>query len=220
MACDDYYKRLGVSRSASGDSIKSSFRSLAKRVHPDLHPGDPTAENAFKLLNEAYIVLSDVSERRKYDALNLTAGLRPTSSGSVGEKFSFRDARATSEAAGPDSWGDFLRDEADRNKAAERLRSAACRGQEWGGGQASHFDGWEARRAARVAAAEAAAATEAATRGLSETGHYRAYAGQWRSTNRQGGGSFWAVIGFLALSSAAFALTSSGTLMSLKRGKY
>ncbi len=63
----DYYEILNVSRDASQDEIKSSFRSLAKKYHPDLNPDDKEAEQKFKEINEAYEVLSDPDKRRRYD---------------------------------------------------------------------------------------------------------------------------------------------------------
>ena len=55
----DYYEVLGVSRTASEEEIKKAYRTLAKKYHPDLHPGDSEAEPKFKEVNEAYAVLSD-----------------------------------------------------------------------------------------------------------------------------------------------------------------
>ena len=67
MEYKDYYKTLGVARSADEKEIKKAFRKLAQQYHPDKNPGDKTAEARFKDINEAYTVLSDPDKRAKYD---------------------------------------------------------------------------------------------------------------------------------------------------------
>lgn len=67
MATMDYYKTLGVSRTASDKEIKSAFRKLARQYHPDVNPGDEEAEQRFKEINEAHEVLGDADNRKKYD---------------------------------------------------------------------------------------------------------------------------------------------------------
>jgi curved DNA-binding protein len=65
----DYYKTLGVAKDAGEKDIKAAYRKLARKLHPDVNPGDKQAEQQFKEVNEAYEVLSDAEKRKKYDAL-------------------------------------------------------------------------------------------------------------------------------------------------------
>ncbi len=69
MEYKDYYKVLGVDRSATEDEIKRKYRKLALDHHPDRNPGDKSAEEKFKEINEAYQVLSDPEKRKHYDQL-------------------------------------------------------------------------------------------------------------------------------------------------------
>jgi curved DNA-binding protein len=69
MDYKDYYKILGVDKTASEKDIKSAFRRLARQHHPDVNPNDSGAEERFKEINEAYEVLSDPEKRRKFDQL-------------------------------------------------------------------------------------------------------------------------------------------------------
>jgi curved DNA-binding protein len=65
----DYYKTLEVSKTASKDEIKKSYKKLARKYHPDVNPGNKEAEEKFKAISEAYEVLGDEEKRRKYDQL-------------------------------------------------------------------------------------------------------------------------------------------------------
>ncbi len=72
----DYYEVLGINRNASADEIKSAFRKLSKKYHPDLNPDDPKAEEKFKEINEAYQVLSNAEKKQRYDQFG-HAGVDP-----------------------------------------------------------------------------------------------------------------------------------------------
>src|SRR5471030_128008 len=67
MAYTDYYKILGISKTASEEDIKKAYRKLARKLHPDLNPKDKEANKKFQQINEANEVLSDPEKRKKYD---------------------------------------------------------------------------------------------------------------------------------------------------------
>ncbi len=73
----DYYNILGVSRDASQKDIKAAFRKLAAKHHPDRNPDDPSAEERFKEVNEAYTALSDPEKRKIYDQYGTTGSVPP-----------------------------------------------------------------------------------------------------------------------------------------------
>lgn len=88
MAADkDYYAALSVSKNATDKEIKSAYRKLARKCHPDVNPGDKGSEDRFKAISEAYEVLSDPEKRKKYDAFGSQWDL---AAGTGGGGFSYR----------------------------------------------------------------------------------------------------------------------------------
>ena len=67
MAKRDFYDVLGVGKNASSDELKSAYRKLAVKYHPDKNPGDKVAEDKFKEASEAYGILSDNEKKQNYD---------------------------------------------------------------------------------------------------------------------------------------------------------
>ncbi len=83
----DYYEVLGINKGASADEIKSAFHKMAMKYHPDRNPGDASAEEKFKEVNEAYSILSDPDKKAKYDRFGF-AGVDPSYGAGDGGGFS------------------------------------------------------------------------------------------------------------------------------------
>lgn len=85
-----YYEVLGLGKGASEDEIKKAYRKLAKKYHPDLNPGDKTAEEKMKEVNAAYEILSDPEKKARYDQFG-HAGVDPSYGGGGGQYSGFED---------------------------------------------------------------------------------------------------------------------------------
>lgn len=97
---NDYYERLGVSRSADSEEIRKAYRKLARKYHPDLNPGDKAAEDRFKKVQEAYDILSDENKRKVYDQYGFYSDNIPPNGGGF-------PGGAGSGAAGGPNFGGF-----------------------------------------------------------------------------------------------------------------
>ena len=116
----DYYKVLGVKRGAASDVIRKAYRRLARKYHPDVNPGDQSAEDRFKTVQEAYDILSDQKKRQMYDQFGFysDAGPYAAAGGGTGpggfdfsgfdfSHFTSGGARGSRGRAGKESWGGF-----------------------------------------------------------------------------------------------------------------
>src|SRR5512144_1526121 len=90
----DYYEVLGVSKSASEADVKKAYRRLARKLHPDVNPGDKGAQKKFQEVQEAYEVLRDAEKRRAYDRF-----------GHAGPSMGFDPASAPGAGAGAGAGG-------------------------------------------------------------------------------------------------------------------
>jgi DnaJ-class molecular chaperone len=90
---EDLYQALGVARDASDEAIKKAYRKLARKLHPDVNPGDEAAEDRFKVVSEAYSVLSEPEKRKAYDEfgeISLEAGFDAEKARRAREQFGAR----------------------------------------------------------------------------------------------------------------------------------
>jgi len=127
MAFTDYYKELELERGASEDEIKKAFRRLARMHHPDANPNDPTAEERFKRISEAYEVLSDPAKKTKYDQLSRqTSGFSGKGgfAGSPGSGFSMDDVGDMFTGT---SFGDLLSELFGQSRPTQRRSSTRQR---------------------------------------------------------------------------------------------
>jgi DnaJ-class molecular chaperone len=140
MKFRDYYEVLGLARTATEDEIKKAFRKLARKYHPDVNPGDKTAEEKFKELNEAYEVLSDPEKRKRYDQLgaNWKAGADFTPppgwadqggrGGREGWRVGFDFGDLFGDRGGPSGFSDFFETFFDGRRGARAGAGFAMRG--------------------------------------------------------------------------------------------
>lgn len=99
MAMKDLYSVLGVAKAATPAEIKAAYRRLAKKLHPDLNPGDAKVEQQFKEVSQAYAILSDAEKKRRYDAGEIDAsgqetmrgGFYRSAHGRSGEKYAHQE---------------------------------------------------------------------------------------------------------------------------------
>ncbi len=87
----DFYKVLGVDKTASDAELKKTYRKLARQYHPDSNPGDAAAENRFKEISEAYSVLSDKEQRQEYDQVRAMGSGARFTAGGPGQGGGFED---------------------------------------------------------------------------------------------------------------------------------
>ena len=124
----DYYEVLGLPRTATEKEIRDAYRKLARQHHPDVNPGDRSAEDKFKEINEAYQVLSDAEKWRKYDELgpNWQAGsdFTPPPGWEAGGRAGFRDfSEIFGDGGGQAGFSDFFESLFGRGGRAGTFRS-------------------------------------------------------------------------------------------------
>lgn len=123
----DPYEALGVARTASADDIRKAYRALAKKLHPDLNPGDKKAEERFKEISTAYGLLSDAEKRKRFDAGEIDASGAETPSRQYYKDFAhaggaggpYRNASGFADFAdGDDVLAEFFRRHAEAQRHA------------------------------------------------------------------------------------------------------
>ncbi|NNJ11352.1 J domain-containing protein [Chloroflexales bacterium ZM16-3] len=132
----DYYTALGVASDADEATIKQAYRALARKHHPDVNPGDQTAEDRFKAINEAYQALGDPERRRTYDALRQEHRQSQQRGGpsrpggfARGDRHATPSQRAATGGMSPEDLNDIFGDDA---AYSDFFRSMFERGQEGG----------------------------------------------------------------------------------------
>ena len=146
MAYTDYYKILGISKTASEEDVKKAYRKLARKLHPDLNPNDKEANKKFQQINEANEVLSDPEKRKKYDQYGEQYGENwenaeqfekaRQSGGNGGRRRSGQSANPFSDFGGGDDFGegqysDFFEQMFGSGARGSGSRSTKFRGQDY-----------------------------------------------------------------------------------------
>jgi curved DNA-binding protein len=139
MADKDYYKILGLSKTASQDDIKKAFKKLAFKYHPDKNPGDKKSEDHFKDVNEAYAVLSDEKKRRQYDQFGSSGFHQRYSQEDIFRGFDARDIFSEM-GFGGDIFGTIF----GGGKAGGRRRGGTVNMEDLFGGRGGGFGGRQA----------------------------------------------------------------------------
>jgi DnaJ-class molecular chaperone len=107
MDFKDYYSTLGVAKTATDKEIKQAYRKLARKHHPDVNPGDKSAEARFKEINEAYEVLGDPAKRKKYDELGANWRMYEQAGAGAGQGFNPNQGGWNSQFGGGAPGGGF-----------------------------------------------------------------------------------------------------------------
>lgn len=135
----DYYSILGVSKTATENELKKSFRKLAVKYHPDKNPGDKKAEEKFKEINEAYEVLSDPEKRKKYDRFGENwnkvdesqfAGGQARPGGPGGQRYQYYEGDASDLFGEGADYSDLFSSFFKGNAGSRSSRGARSRGQD------------------------------------------------------------------------------------------
>ena len=131
MTGKDYYQILGIQRNATEKEIKQAFRRLARKHHPDLNPGNKSAEAKFKEINAAYEVLSDPEKRKKYDQFGdqWQYAEQFAKSGQENVRWDFNKGSTTSEYGNLSDFSDIFADLFSGFDAGSRMRRQPQHGQ-------------------------------------------------------------------------------------------
>jgi len=133
MAGKDYYKILGINTTASEKEIKQAYRGLARKYHPDINPGDKSAEEKFKEINAAYEVLSNPEKRKKYNQFGEQweyADQFAKSGGQERVRWDFNRDGTSFEYGDPSGFGDLFSSLFGDSDIGSRMRRGPRRGQD------------------------------------------------------------------------------------------